>query len=117
MSPRPRIPNARFVSDRNSADRRYSRPKTAAAVASNKTRNQRTVRVLSPAGCAKRGRCSGPFIRSCYTVARPEALRCPWSGDLVDLGSRVVLRDLAKRIARKLYGGGVHHMPIHAYRA
>ena len=41
MSPRPKIPNARFVSDRNSADRRYSRPKTAAAVASNKTRNQR----------------------------------------------------------------------------
>src|SRR5215213_3819354 len=46
MSPRPRIPNARFVSDRNSADRRYSRPKTAAAAASNKTRKLHQERPL-----------------------------------------------------------------------
>src|SRR5215218_9814346 len=48
---------------------------------------------------------------------KPCGARSPWKGDLVDLGSRVLLRDLAKRIARQLYGGCVHHLPVHAYRA
>src|SRR5215208_127316 len=117
MSPRPRIPSARFVSDRNSADRRYNKPKTAATAASKRTRSQRTARALGLAGRATYGSCSGPFIRLCYTAGSPVVHRSKWSSGLLGPGTKGYLRDLIEGVAGQLYGGGVHHLPIHAHRA
>src|SRR5918997_5571786 len=119
MSPRPRIPSARFISDRNASDRRYNRPNTAATATSNKTRSQRTVLALSPAVAPRkvvaRARSSVHVIPP--PGQKPCGARSPWSGNLLGLGSRVPLRDVAKRVARQLYRGCVHHLPVHAYRA
>src|SRR5215210_2661590 len=57
------MPSARFVSERKPSDKKYSRPNTITADASNRRRNHRTVRASSPAGHATDD-CFGPFIRN-----------------------------------------------------
>src|SRR5687767_11588377 len=77
MSPRPRTPSARFVSDRKPSDRRYSRPNVVTAAASSESRSQRTVLASRLADLSERGGCRGPPIRPCYTPPSQEYLEKP----------------------------------------
>src|ERR671913_376895 len=110
MSPRPSIPNARFISDRNSADRRYNIPNTAATAPYG-----RSVLRVAPRKAVARARSSVHVIPP--SGQKPYGAKSQWSGDLIRLGSRVLLRDLTKRVASQLYRGCVHHLPFNAYRA